>query len=257
MIRKHLARKAAYKQTRIWNRTFGEKVGMYPKFFPGNTERYKRAGVFMNALVNQMKMYNLSKTPVHRGISGNQMNTILKNRSINRNTFTSFSFDPTVAHKFANSFANDPKNRGIVLTLQNKKVPGIMYNGRTFISQFPGEREILLPPGKLTLGTQIIPGVFKVSFTQKNVNFNALERNANKKYTYTNTKKNSENNSNWKLARNASRILSRSEMKKKLKNDIEKVQNMEVQLIIGNAPYKKLNTLAQMKRRLQNSYNRL
>lgn len=264
MIRKHLARKGAFMYTHTWNKTFGEKVGMYPKFYPGNNERYKRAGVYMKAMSNAMKIHNLKTTPVYRGMSENQMKSLLKNGEINRNTFTSFSYDRNTASSFSNG--------GIIIILDDK-VPGIRYNQKNFISQYNIESEFLLPPGKFTINRQVSPGLIKVSFTPKVVNFNALERNASKKYVYTKIKISNTipDNLKWKSVRNLDQIRAKREMLNKLKNDFKRLHEIEVQYVLkktlqeielqyvpkknfSNTSTKRLNLIRDMKSTLLKKY---
>jgi hypothetical protein len=123
------------------------------------------------------------------------------------------------------------------------------------MSRFKLEAEFLLPPGRFTLHKEISPGVFSVSFTPKIVNFNALERNANKKYTYTETRINNGNNSSWKTRRNLNRALTKRELTNALKRNIEKFNNIELQHAIkyNNSPewHKKFNLIQKMKNRIQ------
>jgi hypothetical protein len=195
---RHLGAKAAFKYTYTWDRTFGELVGMYPKFKPSNVQRYKRGSLFFKALMREMKVKNIRK--IYRGVSTTDANNIMKDLVIDRNTFTSFSRDIEVAKRFAG-------DSRVIMCVQGT-IPCVDYStNMRYRSLFPEESEVLLPPGTFEQdygrafnNINSVPGytIINFTFTPKRIDVNALARNANKKFVYshTNNKKNFNNTNN-------------------------------------------------------------
>ena len=195
---KHLGRKAAYYYTHTWNRTMGEKVGLYPKHSPMNDERYKRAGVFMKALASEMKNQNVGT--IYRGLSKKQGAAFVNSGVVKRKTFSSFTTDFQVAQEFSDE---------IILALSGR-VPSVKYNQTRYVSMYNTEKEVLLPAGVFTRdrakpirmrgGRTII----EVSFKPIQVNVAKKEAKANVKYApmYKNASmtftKNTSVNNQWR-----------------------------------------------------------
>jgi hypothetical protein len=251
---KHLGRKAAYYYTHTWNRTFGEKVGMYPKYSPMNDERYKRAGVFMKALASEMKNQNVGT--IYRGLSKEQGTAFVETGVVKRKTFSSFTTDFKVAQWFSDT---------IILAMSGR-VPSVKYNQTRYVSMYNLEKEVLLPPGVFTRdrskpirmrgGRTII----EVSFKPIQVNIAKKESKANAKYApmYKNAvaggalTKNTSVNNQWR--RQKANELEKQMQKIQFEN-MTRVQNLNANHanVYKNTPewHKKDATIQKMKNRLR------
>ena len=251
---KHLARKGAFFYTYTWNMTFGEKVGMYPKFNPTNTDRYKRASVFMKAMMKDFKMSNYSRTPLYRGLSQYEWKNLFHKgtRKLTRNTFTSFTRDFGVAASFADS--------DIVLEF-NGSAKTIEYDMIKYVSVFgSAESEVLFPPGTFTIdsgGPTRFRGnkqIIKVRFTpKKGVDFNKLEHRANVRFKNRYIKHGAtihmSNNMNerWKQHK----VNNLRATLKTLANDRNKIINIHLTEALKNNPnIRKLAILNKMHNRI-------
>lgn len=201
--RKHLARKGAFLYTHTWNKTFGEKVGVFPKYYPKSNQRYKRAGVFMKVMNNAMVNKNYKK-PLYRGLT-NRMFSHFKvgngKMVMNRKTFSSFTNNLNKAREFSN---------GYIIKITGP-VPSIKYNQKVYKSQYPDEAEVLLPPGIFTAKSGYYENkshmIIPVTFSRMRQNINKLEKNANKRHPSPKkvvNRKNNNNESLWKLIRHKS-----------------------------------------------------
>lgn len=179
---RHIARKGAFFYTHTWDRTFGERVGMFPKHPKTTENRMRRAGTFMKAMEKNMKNQNVGT--IYRGLKGYQSQIFEKSGEITSKTFSSFSKDVDVAVKFARMGSGT-----IVLKIEGR-VPSIVYNQVRYISKYYNEQEVLLPPGKFIQdpkqstrglkGVTIIPVIFQpqklnvpnVPRTNRNMNDN-------------------------------------------------------------------------------------
>ena len=213
---RHLGAKAAFKYTYTWDRTFGELVGMYPKFKPSNVQRYQRGSLFFKALMREMRVKNVPK--IYRGVSNTDANNIMKDLKIDRNTFTSFSRNIEVAKRFAGD--------SHVIMCVHGTIPCVDYStNKRYRSVFPEESEVLLPPGTFEQdyghafnNINSVPGytVINFKFTPKRVNVNALARNANKKFAYSsvNNKNKNFNNTNNRWNQEKLKVLLANQNKK-------------------------------------------
>lgn len=183
---KHLARKGAYFYTHVWNQTFGEALGLYPPHEKATPQRYTRAGVFIKALLKDMKNQNVGI--IWRGLSKSQARNFEKNGQMTRKTFSSFSRKYDVAHEFADG--------NVILVIQGR-VPSIKYNQNKYKSAYAGEQEVLLPPGIFTHDKSqpisMIAGV-----TLYPVKFTPIEIQVNIPKTTSNTRTRNNMNNRWR-----------------------------------------------------------
>lgn len=256
---RYLARKAAFFHTHTWNKTFGEKVGAFPKFNPKNTERYKRAGLFMRILMKEFKMKNFTNRPIYRGVSPYEWKNLFHEgrTKMTRNNFTSFTSKFDVAH----TFADESK---VILEFRGS-TPVIEYDDVRYLSLY-SEDEILFPPGTFTVYTKgpiRMRGkarIYSVHFTPKsNVNFEALEKRANIRFRnrYVKMSKTSNNNKNkmnmnmaWKIMKANNLNMLRQKI---LYENLGKLNIIERKIrALPNRDQKKLDMIKKMKNRLLN-----
>lgn len=126
----------------------------------------------MNSLKNYMNKHPLNvNSEIYRGIPrmynynniNNNTNYVqkLKNHGfLNSNSFISFSKN----RKIANSYA---RGNGIVIVLGPGRYPAVQNGKNGFISEHKGEYEVLLAPGRITLGNKRPNGSYKVKYTRK------------------------------------------------------------------------------------------
>lgn len=224
---KHLARKAAYFYTHVWDKTFGEALGLYPPHEKATPQRYMRAGVFIKALLKNMKNQNVGT--IWRGLSENQARNFEKNGQMTRKTFSSFSRSYTVAEKFAD---------GKVILVIEGRVPAIKYNQKRYKSVYANEDEVLLPPGSFTHNKShpktMIRGktIYYVKFTPIDIHVNIPKTNNTRAQNIMNNRwrqmkiKNIENQMN-KIEANSNRIseMFRKETNKKRRNILTDMSN--------------------------------
>lgn len=240
---RHLGAKAAFKSTFTWNKTFGELVGMYPKFKPSNAERYRRGSVFFKALLNEMKVQDIGT--IYRGLSKIDADKFMSNgMELDRNTFTSFSHNITIAKRFG--------SESEVLLRISGRIPCINY-GLRYKSIFPHESEVLLPPGVFNfkdINTGNGVTIFDVTFKQKYINVNKLVQNANKKYNYSKTNNTNRMflNTNYKWNKQKLNTLLNSQGRK-LKN-LNKLKSMNKSPAVQSAKRKISELYNQNKKRI-------
>jgi hypothetical protein len=169
ILKRKLVRKAARKYTHVWDQVIKEAMGVIPKTnkippnFKGNqNEKFRRALLYKNRLVNYALKHPKSYPYLYRGIRSWEANQYKKSNTLNKNTLTSFSKSKKVAKNFADPYKNT--NKKLILILRsNKPIPSINFTNGEFQSEYaPGgkfanmnEREVLLPPGKFTIGKAI------------------------------------------------------------------------------------------------------
>lgn len=90
----------------------------------------------------------------------NYVQKLLNQGFLNSNSFISFSKN----RKIANSYA---KENGIVLVLDLGTYPAIQNGKNGFKSEHRGEYEVLLAPGRITLGNKRPNGSYNVKYTRK------------------------------------------------------------------------------------------
>lgn len=220
---KHLGAKAAFKYTYTWNKTFGELVGMYPKFKPSNAERYRRGSVFFKALMREMKVQNVGT--IYRGLSKSDaekfMSNVAHGSKMERNTFTSFSHKLDIAKHFSNI-----GGESMTILRISGKIPCVDYTQTSrYKSHFPNEAEVLLPPGSfefidIDINTVNRYTIFDVKFTPKPVNVSAFAKNANKKYNYSKVVNN-------KTFNNTNVTWNREKLNNLLKSQQQKFENLK------------------------------
>lgn len=182
---KHLAKKGAYFYTHVWNRTFGEALGLYPPHKNATPQRYKRAGVFIKSMLKDMKNQNVGT--IYRGLQVNQARNFEKNGQMTRKTFSSFSRNYPTAHRFAH---------GDVILQIDGRVPAIRYNNVRYKSVYP-EKEILLPPGTFTFDKSR-PKIMKDGVFIYHVKFTPTEIKVNIPTTKLNTSERNNMNNRWR-----------------------------------------------------------
>lgn len=219
---RHLGAKAAFKYTYTWNKTFGELIGMYPKFKPSNAERYRRGSVFFKALLREMNVQNVGV--IYRGLSKSEAEKFIATGQVERNTFASFSHNIRTARSFSS------ESRTILKIIG--RVPCVDYTQiMRYKSQFPSEAEVLLPPGTLEfLGTKSESNgwtIFNVRFTPKTVNVNTLAKNANKKYNYSKVNnKNKKYNNTTNITWNVHKLINLLKSQKQKSENLNRLKSM-------------------------------
>ncbi len=170
ILKRKLVRRAARKYTHVWDKIMREAMGIAPKTnkvppnFVGNqNEKFRRALLYKNRIVNYALKHPKTHPILYRGIEGWELNQFRKSSTVNKNTLTSFSKRKNVAKNFA---ANPKfKHARIILVLKsNKPIPSVNFTNGTFQSEYaPGgkfykrdEQEVLLPPGKFTVRKVVI-----------------------------------------------------------------------------------------------------
>lgn len=189
VVKAAAAKRAARKYTWVWDKIIKEAQGVdqksthLPPGFKGTQdEKFQRALLYKNRIINwaQRNPVKYSRA-LYRGTSGWEKNRLLADGVVDKNTLSSFTKVKDVAKRFASS-------GGMVLKLNigKKSIPGIDFTSGKFQSEFgPGgvkfvqgrdEREVLLPPGRFTLGKRNPDGTYQVSFTIRKLDTSYLHK---------------------------------------------------------------------------------
>lgn len=189
VVRKAMAKRAARKYTYAWDQVMKEANGTHPKskklppgFTGTNKQKFERALLYKNRIINQAirNPKNYSR-PIYRGVYGVEANLLRRNKELHKKQLSSFSKNYSIAKRFAGY-------DGIVLMMNNNKLPSINFTSGNFQSEFaPGgkynernEQEVLLPPGKFTVkkGIYRTPNntlnLYKVNFVPNRPNTSHL-----------------------------------------------------------------------------------
>lgn len=160
LLRQRLARIAARKYTYVWNKVIREskgireKTNLLPPGFIGTVNnKYKRAQLYENRMINYALAHPKHYARLYRGITGWEANQFETKKTVVKTTMSSFSKDINVAV----NFGEEVFSRNILVLDSNiEKIPAINFtSGGNFQSEYaPGgkfihknEQEVLLPPG--------------------------------------------------------------------------------------------------------------